>query len=80
MATSNLDWMSLRTSSLSSDETKVMARPLVPKRPARLKETRRGQRGALAKRGWTGGSPDTVKVRVGVSGRVVVDNNCKDEE
>lgn len=37
MATSNLDWMSLRTSSLSSDATKVMASPLVPKRPARLR-------------------------------------------
>lgn len=37
MAISNLPWMALSTSSLSSDETKVMASPLVPKRPARLR-------------------------------------------
>lgn len=70
--TSKRDWMDSRTSWSASEEMKVMARPLVPKRPARLRtmlvHESRVDRDHKDE-------PDTMEVAVGIAGSIVVDNN-----
>ena len=70
MATSNLAWMASITCWSPSDDTKVIAKPLVPKRPARLT-------GIIRKSLFvrSSNSPDAVKVRVSVGGSIVVDDD-----
>ena len=81
IATSNRAWMESRTFWSSSVETKVMARPLVPNRPARLEDRRSDvsqHPSALMKRKHAH-SPDAVQVRIGISRGVVVDDDCRRE-
>ena len=70
-ATSNRDWMAAMTCWSASDDTKVIARPFVPKRPARL----RGGKQAKEVRGSGKNAPDTVQVAVRIRRRVVVDDD-----
>ena len=71
IATSNLAWMASITCWSPSEDTKVIAKPLVPNRPARLEGMSSGKK-------WidfysSSNPPNTVKVRVGVRRGVVVD-------
>lgn len=63
--------MAAITSLSASDETKVMARPLVPKRPARLREVLDDIPGSQKRNSI----PDTMQVAVRVRGTIVVDDN-----
>jgi len=72
MATSNLDWILSRISISVALETKVRARPLVPKRPARLS----WKKLKLMARMWRKRhAPNTMQVAICVPRSVVVDDD-----
>ena len=74
MATSNRDWMSLRTSSLSSLEMNEIASPFVPNRPARL-STNLVSACIIADRREN--VPDSMEVGISISRSIVVEDDVE---
>src|SRR5258708_2233567 len=72
MATSNLDWILSRISISVAFETKVKARPLVPKRPARLPWMKFKLVVEASRKRY---EPNTVQVAICVARGVIVDDN-----
>ena len=71
-ATSKRDWMAAITCWSLSEETKVIARPLVPKRPARLHTGLARDATPQTKRSYV---PDTVEIAVCVRRTIVIDDD-----
>jgi len=72
IATSNLAWMASITCRSPSEDTKVIAKPLVPNRPARLgRMLRKELIGLFLPRH----SPNIVKILVGIKGSIIVDDD-----